>query len=141
MSKPILCLDFDGVIHSYTSGWVKSDFIPDKPVPGAFAFMAAALEFFDVKIFSSRGNAGKSDGGDGIRAMRLWIEFWARKELPNEEPSYLANRVINQIAWNNEAWPLTKPPAFITIDDRAHLFTGTWPSLSELLEFKPWNKR
>lgn len=31
MGKPILCLDFDGVIHSYASGWKGADVIPDPP--------------------------------------------------------------------------------------------------------------
>jgi hypothetical protein len=34
MRKPILCLDFDGVLHSYTSGWKGAAVIPDPPVPG-----------------------------------------------------------------------------------------------------------
>jgi hypothetical protein len=38
-------------------------------------------------------------------------------------------------------WPLEKPPAFVTIDDRAMTFTGRWPSMMELKNFKPWNKR
>jgi hypothetical protein len=140
--KPILCLDFDGVLHSYTSGWVKSDFIPDPPVPGAFAFLAEAVQHFQVRIYSARSShQDPGDLGDGIRAMRLWIEYWAQRELPNEPPTYLANLVINQIAWNNDAWPERKPPAFLTIDDRALTFNGTWPSLEELRAFKPWNKR
>ena len=30
MAKPILCLDFDGVIHRYDSGWKGADVIPDR---------------------------------------------------------------------------------------------------------------
>jgi hypothetical protein len=28
----------------------------------------------------------------------------------------------------------------VTLDDRAITFTGTWPSMKQLQEFKPWNK-
>ena len=38
-------------------------------------------------------------------------------------------------------WPTEKPPALVTIDDRAITFTGEWPSIETLLKFKPWNKR
>jgi hypothetical protein len=38
-------------------------------------------------------------------------------------------------------WPTEKPPALVTIDDRAITFTGEWPAMAELLAFKPWNKR
>ena len=38
-------------------------------------------------------------------------------------------------------WPKEKPPAMITIDDRALTFNGTWPAIEVLKEFQPWNKR
>lgn len=31
---PNVVLDFDGVIHAYTSGWKGLTVIPDPPVPG-----------------------------------------------------------------------------------------------------------
>ena len=137
MSKPILCVDFDGVLHSYTSGWVEAHFIPDPPVPGALAWLLEATKHFDVKIYSSRS---QQDGG--IRAMATWIGYWARKELGNEAPKYPANALINAL-YGMDAWPEKKPPAFLTIDNRAVCFDGDWSKLdpSALLAFKPWNKR
>jgi len=43
MSKPILLIDFDGVIHSYTSGWQGAGVISDPPVEGAFDFNCKLL--------------------------------------------------------------------------------------------------
>jgi len=69
MSKPILCLDFDGVVHSYTSRWQGATVIPDDPTDGAIEFMLAALHDFDVVIFSSRSNQK-----GGTEAMRNWLK-------------------------------------------------------------------
>ena len=40
--KPILCLDFDGVIHSYISGWKGADVIPDPLKPVMITMSGAA---------------------------------------------------------------------------------------------------
>ena len=40
MRKPILCLDFDGVLHTYSSGWKGADVIPDPPTPAVADFTA-----------------------------------------------------------------------------------------------------
>ncbi len=127
MSKPILCLDFDGVIHSYTSPWQGATVIPDPPVPGALEFMRAALEHFRVAIYSSRsGQPG------GIDAMRSWLYRAAAGPLIED---------LQDARWTKKIeWPEHKPAAFLTIDDRALTFTGAWPNLVELLDFKPWNR-
>lgn len=120
MAKPILCLDFDGVIHSYSSGWKGAEVIPDPPVPGAIEFLRAALDHFDVHIYSSRsGQPG------GINAMQDWL-------LTHSDD----HRLVGAIGW-----PDCKPAAFLSIDDRALTFDGTWPAIDKLKEFKPWNKR
>lgn len=134
MTKPILCLDFDGVLHSYTSGWQGAHFIPDPPVPGAMAFLIEAHKSFELHIFSSRSN---QEGG--LLAMKSWLEYWMRKEYgwdKGTEAVATGNGALNSIQW-----PTVKPSAFVTIDDRALTFTGEWPSIESLRAFKPWNKR
>lgn len=126
MKKPILCLDFDGVIHSYTSRWQGADVIPDAPVEGAIAFMLGALAKFDVTIFSSRSNQK-----GGIDAMRAWLKGHAGN-CWYESP---CGPGIEDVRFVTE-----KPPAMVTIDDRALTFTGEWPNVDALLAFKPWNK-
>lgn len=125
--KPILCLDFDGVCHSYTSGWQGADVIPDPHVPGLFEFLELASEIFDIQVFSSRsGQAG------GKEAMALW--FTEQRELWRERGGQGSG--VLQISFPDE-----KPAALVTIDDRAITFTGEWPSVEWLANFKPWNKR
>jgi hypothetical protein len=128
-SKPILCLDFDGVCHQYTSGWKGADAIPDEYVPGLFEFLEAVKEDFDIQIFSSRSH---QEGGQA--AMGLWFvdqrKLWRSRGNgpPENTPLHLS-------------FPDVKPPAFISIDDRCLLFEGTWPSVETLKNFKPWNKK
>lgn len=125
MPKPILCLDFDGVVHSYTSGWKGARNIPDPPVEGAISFiLEALLEGWDVVIHSSRARYF-----GGISAMRLWLKEHSGNQWDTMGPSCC---VVRFTRW--------KPSAMITIDDRAITFTGTWPSLYSLRAFKPWNK-
>lgn len=127
MGKPILCLDFDGVIHSYTSGWKGADVIPDPMVPGAIAFMLAAMEHFTVAIFSSRSNQPH-----GLRAMRTWLKTNAGN-CWYESP---AGPGLEDVLW-----PTEKPAALVTLDDRAITFTGEWPDIETLKSFKPWYKQ
>lgn len=130
MSKPILCVDFDGVIHSYTSKWVDATTIPDPPVEGAFAFLEEAVKHFDVHIFSSRSNHN-----GGIAAMLRWMYKWTDTIVPPETIHDFKETWINDLTWAT-----SKPPAFVTIDDRALTFTGNWPTIDALKAFKPWNK-
>lgn len=125
---PILCLDFDGVIHSYTSGWKGADVIPDPPVEGAFAFIATMLDAgWDVQIFSSR-----SHQPGGARAMEKWL-YHHSGNMWYDSPAGKG--------MENVKFPDHKPSAMVTIDDRALTFTGVWPTLEFIQNFKPWNKK
>jgi hypothetical protein len=130
VSKPILCLDFDGVIHSYTSGWQGADVVSDPPVPGAIEFLWRAIEPFDVQILSSRsGQPG------GIEAMQEWLSRW--------DAAYWADRPARPRTCLVLCvkFPTTKPAAFVTLDDRALTFTGTFPDIDTLKAFQSWTKR
>lgn len=127
--RKILALNFDGVIHGYQSGWQGPRNIPDPPVPGALDFIINALEDFDVQIFSSR-----SRYFGARRAMRGWLVYWLTKTPRWSENE--AKRIVLQLKF-----PTKKPPAHVTLDDRAITFTGTFPSRRELATFVPWNKR
>jgi hypothetical protein len=124
MGRPILSLDFDGVIHSYTSKWAGADVIPDPPVPGAIAFLREATKHFRVCIYSTR-----SATEAGREAMAGWLGVWAARD-------------DGDLDWLRRIeFPETKPPALVGIDDRILTFEGEWPSMERLLSFKPWNKR
>ncbi len=112
--KPVLSLDFDGVIHWYRNGWKGAAVIDDEPTPGAVEFVKNAQEYFKVVVYSSRSNQP-----GGIEAMQAWME---KHGFPEVE------------------FVKEKPKAFVTIDDRAIQFKGDWFDPQELLNFKPWNK-
>lgn len=152
--KPILTLDFDGVLHSYTSGWKGASVIPDPPVPGALEFIVTALDHFRIAVHSSR-----SHQWGGRRAMKRWMRvhmFRLAIDCNVDSPVYkyvwelasetmepwpnlsreVADKIVRQIEW-----PLFKPPSMVSIDDRCLTFTGAWPTVDELKRFKPWNKQ
>lgn len=129
MSKPILCLDFDGVCHAYTSPWQRASIISDDAVPGLFPFLEQAHQVFDVQVFSSR-----SKDPSGILAMQTWFQQqWQKCRAPDD------TRALAEVV--TLAFPDRKPAAFLTIDDRAITFDGTWPEVGALRAFKPWNQR
>ena len=132
MKKPILCLDFDGVIHSYSSGWKGHGICDDDPVPGCESFLYEATKVFNVAVYSSR-----SSSLSGRRAMRAYMRKHFDLSLtfsPDHDHDWLYEAV---------SFPWFKPPALITIDDRAVCFDGDFRALDPvaLLKFQPWNKR
>lgn len=159
--KKIVCLDFDGVIHSYTSGWQGPRTISDPPVPGAMEFIVRLQDAgYTVAVFSSR-----SRYWFGKAAMRRYIRFALLCQLEADDDIWRATRFESALfgralklgAFTIEPWdvvvsdtiedimddidfPSEKPPAHLTIDDRAMQFTGKWPSLQDVADFKPWNK-
>lgn len=133
MDNPIICVDFDGVIHSYVSGWQGISEINDPPVPGAIEWLIEHLPIPDaicamapphkgpvVQIYSSRSKS-----------------FWGRRAMRK----YLVKHGLPKAYLEVLKFPIKKPPAFLTIDDRAICFTGTFPTMEEMMSFKAWNKK
>ena len=136
--KKTICVDFDGVIHSYNSGWQGADIIPDLPVTGAIEGLHRLCDDpeVEVAIYSSR-----SGEENGITAMKDWLDEWEtvwrsereRVGITAEQP-FLSKRCV---------FPESKPPAIVYIDDRGIQFNGDWDILmpERLKNFVPWNKK
>lgn len=126
MTRPTLCLDFDGTIHKYSKGW-QDGTIYDGVTEGFFDWLLRAQEVFLIVIYSSR-----SKTPEGRAAMSLWIQEQANLwRLENNNLD-----AIFSFGFAHE-----KPAAFLTIDDRAMTFTGDWQMFApkKLLKFRPWN--
>jgi hypothetical protein len=114
--KKIVVMDFDGVIHSCKSGWKGVTEIPDPPVEGVKEFIEKLRENYLVIVFSSR-----TCSAEGRYAIRDWL--------------FLNGIEVDDIVEH-------KPPAFITIDDRAICFNGSFKGLKEQIDtFEPWTRK
>lgn len=121
--RPIICVDFDGVLHSFRSGWCGITEIPDEPVPGAIVWLQRLLDYGGAQVcihgYRSRTRAGRE-------AMRAWL---MGRGMPPQSVEAIC-------------WPEHKPAATISIDDRSYRFEGDyWPSPQWLAAFKAWWER
>ena len=114
--KKTICLDFDGVIHSYKSGWEGIETCEDEPVEGTCKAIAKLREKFVVKVFPSR--------------CKLPLGLFAVK-------NYLRKHkiVVDEVCD-------FKPIAAIYLDDRGIQFNGDWDeALTAIDNFKHWIKK
>lgn len=120
--KPLynISLDFDGVIHAYTSQFTLPTEIHDDPVPGAFEFIREALiAGYGVHIHSARAN--------DVGTEQAIIQWFLKHGL---EHFYVDRLNISPL----------KKGAVIYIDDRGWRFEGTFPSLETIRSLRQWNK-
>lgn len=107
--------DFEGVIHSYKSGWQGVENIPDPPVDGIREAMQEILDAgYELVIVSTR-----SATVGGQQAIIDWCSKWG---IPYSRIS------------------AEKPPALAYVDDRSITFSPeTLPNLPHTIKnFKPW---
>lgn len=135
----LLCIDFDGVLHLYDGTWGGEATITGPAVPGAIAALQHYLRVgFSIAIFSTRSRTE-----EGRRAMCHWLNEngvphpWISYGDVYEPPEgYSLRSKQTQIRF-----PLTKPPAWLYIDDRAWRFDGTFPTVEALSGFQTWWER
>lgn len=116
--KQTVVFDFDGVIHSYTSGWQGYNCIPDPPVRGIQKALREVHEAgYEVVIVSTR-----CAHIEGKLAIESWLDMYGLATY--------VDKVCKE-----------KPPAIVYIDDRAICFDGdTSTLLDKIKNFKPWYK-
>ncbi len=106
-----VCLDFDGVIHSYGSGWKGETHIPDPPIHGVRDAIRHLRKRYRVVIHSARTRSE-----EGCQAVADWL---AKHDIE-----------VDEICSH-------KPPAFVYVDDRAIPFGGDWDhTIAEINDFR-----
>jgi hypothetical protein len=131
-NRKIIAINFDGVIHDThgnegdkTTGndtLYNGISIPYNPVKGAINWLSllANDERFFVTIYSSRSKIlGFSE------ACKAWFQTHGMEK-----------EIINKISFS-----VTKPQAFLFIDDRSWKFNGKFPLPDDLLTFKAWYEK
>ena len=113
-----IALDFDGVLHSYISGWRGPEIIPDPPVPGmASACRQLASMGYELVVMSSRARYPGA-----TTAIKSWL---VRNDFPSMEVT------------------AEKIPAEVYIDDRGFRFEGNPDAMLCFIlggGMTPWNK-
>lgn len=120
-----IAVDFDGVLHSYSSPWVDEHTIPDPPVPGAIKWLNGIANHFNVVIFTTRGRTWR-----GRLSVLKWLWSHGASSPDAETWSDLPFKVTNK-----------KPPALVYLDDRAIRFDGNnFPTAQQIHAARPWNR-
>jgi len=99
--KPMIVLDFDGVIHRYRQGWQGGE-IYDEPMPGIESVLQEWSERFKLVILTTRDPNVPGGVWDWLKKYELH-RFFGPGDVTNK-----------------------KPPAMVYVDDRGYRFEGKW---------------
>ena len=111
--RKVVCMDFDGVIHSNRKRWVGTHVINDVPVPGAKEGIAELRLTYRVIVYSGRCR---------VEGAAQVIEKWLVQH------GILVDAVVS-----------VKPNADYFVDDKAVCFGGDWSQLKEdVKSFRHW---
>ena len=134
--KKTICLDFDGVINSYTSGWKGPRCIPDKPVPYVFQW----IETFIIMHCTPPESVclAENEGEYELCIYSSRSRYWFAKRAMKK---WMIEHGFDKRFFEVIKFPSKKPPAYLTIDDRAFCFNGQMPRFNDIFSFVPWNKR
>lgn len=128
--KPTLCIDFDGVIHSYERGW-QQGVIYGSVVPGFWGWAEQAAKQFKLVIYSSRSKDEE---------LQLAMSLWMVDQRKKWREAGGMHTMEDPLEFEFTA---EKPAAWLTIDDRAVQFKGDWSApelqVDTMRSFKPWN--
>jgi hypothetical protein len=106
-----ICLDFDGVLHSYRSGWCGAEVIPDPPIHGTREAVARLRQQYRIVVHSARCHTA-----EGCLAVTNWLAKHCIE--------------VDEVCEH-------KPPAHVYVDDRAVRFRGNWDDvLDEIRQFR-----
>ena len=118
MSSRTIAIDFDGVLHSYTSPFSFEAL--DSPTPGAAEFIRWLLDnSYTPIIYSTR-----AEHPSGFDQITSWLE----------SEGFPPGLEITAV----------KPKALLYIDDRAFRFEGDFSAICDFISsnahFRTWNK-
>lgn len=111
--KKTIVFDFDGVIHTYSSGWKGVDIIPDPVNPDVVEVIdKLRADGYEVIVVSTRcaDNAG----------MQAVLKYLADHGV-----------IVDDVM-------ATKPPALVYVDDRAVCYRPEVDLYGKIVNFKTW---
>lgn len=125
-----IAIDFDGVLHLYSSGWTGHDNVADGPVSDMSIpwLVALAKEFGPNKVCIHTCRLSvPQQAPEAAEAIRAWLVTHGMDRELADEIHY----------WDKPG----KPNARLYIDDRAFHFDGTYPTPDEIRAHKAYYKR